>query len=408
MLNSDPLPYKPAAYLLARSLLTEEQISAQFEEFKASLDYMTVAPQLVFERMLSNVNESILAKLEGERRESAAAMQAHETKNKVLETSVAELLDKAKTQESERREEMVLMQAYETRNKVLETSVAQLLDKVKTLESRNITPDETPEPAPNFWTQISRSMVSSNIDWMRLQVTAFLKFGFETTPWQVSSKAQVPRGHFTKLSDAGTSWLDITSSDWQPDFRHGTFMTLDTHFNGSLRFENAFVVTFETPFMAPPKVVVWLGGIEMHMNEAWRVKTYSSDVTKTGFILHIDSWDGSMVLTAGVAWVAFPGDDESICTGRLDTWEPPSWKSSTLREDGRVTYEYPSGNDGPHRQLLLIDTIEVENAAGLSLALGFGPEETVGSFNWRMTAGPPEARLYSVGATYMVMTKGRN
>lgn len=375
------------------------------------------------------MNESILEKLEGERRESAAAMQAHETRNKVLETSVAELLDKAKTQESERREEIVLMQAYETRNKVLETSVAQLLDKVKTLESRNIIPDETPVPAPNFWTQISRSsnilpftsivknslshgfglsVVSSNVDWMRLQVTAFLKFGFETTPWQVSSKAQVPRGHFTMLSDAGTSWLDITSSDWQPDFRHGTFMTVDTHFNGSLRFENAFVVKFETPFMAPPKVIVWLGGIEMHMNKAWRVKTYSSDVTETGFILHIDSWDGSMVLTAGVAWVAFPGDDESICTGRLDTWEPPAWKSSTLRKDGRVTYEYPSGNDGPHRQLLLIDTIEVENAAGLSLALGFGPEETGGSFNWRMTAGPPEARLYSVGATYMVMTKGRN
>lgn len=183
-------------------------------------------------------------------------------------------------------------------------------------------------------------------------------------------------------------------------------MTLDRHFKGSLRSENAFVIKFEPPFFSvPPKVVVWLGGIEMHLLNAWRVKTYATDVTETGFILHLDTWGDSKILTAGASWVAFPGDDKSICTGRLDTWSPQTWKSATLKKDGHAEYEYPPGNNGPHRQLLLIDTIEVANAQGLSLSLGFGPEAAPGSFNWVMNAGPPEARLYSVGATYLVMTE---
>lgn len=63
-------------------------------------------------------------------------------------------------------------------------------------------------------------------------------------------------------------------------------------------------VNFSQKFNQVPKVTVSLRSLDTNKDYNTRVKVYTSDIDKTGFTIHADSWSNTQLYSAGVSWVA--------------------------------------------------------------------------------------------------------
>ncbi|CAH0055465.1 unnamed protein product [Clonostachys solani] len=63
-------------------------------------------------------------------------------------------------------------------------------------------------------------------------------------------------------------------------------------------------VNFSQKFSQVPKVTVSLRSVDTNKDYNTRVKVYTSDIDKTGFTIHADSWSNTQLYSAGVSWVA--------------------------------------------------------------------------------------------------------
>lgn len=201
------------------------------------------------------------------------------------------------------------------------------------------------------------------------------------------------------LYRTGCTWSDITCIDRDHTVQPGCYTTLQDHPPGSLCSQNTHIVTFSYPFLLPPIVIVWLTGFDMDPEKPWHVKTFTTQVTRTGFILHIDSSQDSVMYSAGVAWVAYRSSDPRIESDRLDTSVPGSWENSMRLIESEQLHAQKTFNNRVPRYVMVIDSIE---AAGgdLTLSLSF-QDRRQGKFLWCLRAGPDDAHSLSVGATFL-------
>ncbi|KAF8837471.1 hypothetical protein BDN67DRAFT_1071410 [Paxillus ammoniavirescens] len=56
-------------------------------------------------------------------------------------------------------------------------------------------------------------------------------------------------------------------------------------------------ITFERPFLTPPKVLTFFNYIDLSNNCNWRLRTTATDIDANGFTLNIDTW-GDTILHA--------------------------------------------------------------------------------------------------------------
>jgi len=141
----------------------------------------------------------------------------------------------------------------------------------------------------------------------------------------------------TTLYSAGCTWMDISSND--RDFQWGTFSTLDDHPWQKPQATTVRQITFAKPYAVVPKVVVWLNWVSMQNNHGFRVRTYVKDISTTGFTLYIDSWDDTILFSAGATWIAHPARRSNIASGTYGTADihpgskPQQVNSSTITFD---------------------------------------------------------------------------
>ncbi|KAH6612367.1 hypothetical protein C7974DRAFT_380941 [Boeremia exigua] len=96
----------------------------------------------------------------------------------------------------------------------------------------------------------------------------------------------------TILYSAGAAWTVV---DQNSDFQVGEFNTLELHPWHEPQPQNSKRINFERSFEEPPKVIVWVKGVDMDKHRDWRV-------------------------TAGaVSWIAYPADREKVVSGFADT-----------------------------------------------------------------------------------------
>lgn len=81
-------------------------------------------------------------------------------------------------------------------------------------------------------------------------------------------------------------------------------------------------VMFAKSYEATPSVALALVGLDATRNTPLRIDTWASNVTRTGFQLHIRSWSDSVTLFAKVAWVAAP-DSIGFSVERIASHSPP-------------------------------------------------------------------------------------
>ncbi|KAL0636387.1 hypothetical protein Q9L58_004637 [Maublancomyces gigas] len=74
-------PYRPAPYLVSGpgAFLTHEELMLAFEDFHASLQFVNIAPQMVFERLIGNLRVPVNAAIERARLSSARDSGARKT-----------------------------------------------------------------------------------------------------------------------------------------------------------------------------------------------------------------------------------------------------------------------------------------------------------------------------------------
>ncbi|KAF8213982.1 hypothetical protein K438DRAFT_1956083 [Mycena galopus ATCC 62051] len=68
------------------------------------------------------------------------------------------------------------------------------------------------------------------------------------------------------------------------------FSTLDDHSWENPRLQTKRRIDFERPFVTPPKVVVYLKGIDAGNGSSVSVCTYVTNIDVEGFTMHIDTW----------------------------------------------------------------------------------------------------------------------
>jgi len=119
----------------------------------------------------------------------------------------------------------------------------------------------------------------------------------------------------TRLYSAGCTWLAVPRG--HPDFQTGTFSTGEDHVWSKPQHLTHRKVVFDHAYQAPPKVVVWLNKLDLSRDHNERVMAFATDITATGFTVHINSWGDTKLHGAAISWFAYPAGFPGICSGDM-------------------------------------------------------------------------------------------
>lgn len=199
----------------------------------------------------------------------------------------------------------------------------------------------------------------------------------------------------TYLFSAGCTWLEVEADD--PDFQFGTYSTLDNQIGGQWQQKNSHQVEFARAYSAPPQVVVWLSGFDMRRGKAWKVKTYVSDVTSTGFKIHIDTWEDTVLYSGTATWVAYTAGKPGVCSGSFST-------NSIIPKMSHTGYEkFGKGVFGksPH---VVVALNKIDMDCNQFMRLGVKTSDvSVDGMKWKLE-GWVDTYITSAGASYISLS----
>lgn len=202
----------------------------------------------------------------------------------------------------------------------------------------------------------------------------------------------------TSLYGASCEWLEIGTND--PDWQSGIYDTLEDHPRHEYVMENSRTIHFAHAYSAPPVVVVWLTELDMSKDQDWRVKTFATNVMRTGFTIHINTW-GDSVLYSGVAtWVAYPATRIGVDSGRFRTLDIHSPKKSQYYTTG---YKEFKGNvfTSPPRVLVALDSFDISHDRVLRLVAKVSSITATG-MTWHLDTWL-NTTVYSASASYIAL-----
>lgn len=203
----------------------------------------------------------------------------------------------------------------------------------------------------------------------------------------------------TKLYGAGCTWLQIKADDM--DFQYGSYHTLEDHNWDKYPTQNTRKINFQRAYSATPTVVVWLTVIDIGHGGSWRMRSYATDVTATGFTIHIDSWCDSRLHSAMASWVAYPADRPGIASGNVSTddirsWAQPQVYNSAFRAFDAGVFEKPP------RVFIALNALNIDRKHNMRLHLEVNNVSAAG-MTWHLNAWD-ETILYSAGASYIALS----
>ncbi|KAJ3542936.1 hypothetical protein NM208_g3838 [Fusarium decemcellulare] len=126
-------------------------------------------------------------------------------------------------------------------------------------------------------------------------------------------------------------------------FQHGYVDASDNPGGRSANQNAAITVTFNKPFKARPKVLVWF--TEISQPRGWRsLWTHASNITETGMTVNVETWCEREFEAARVAWLAWPEefDGKTIRAGQHNTFtknqgaNENNWYGKSFNKDLKV------------------------------------------------------------------------
>lgn len=201
----------------------------------------------------------------------------------------------------------------------------------------------------------------------------------------------------TKLFCGGCSWLEVEANDL--DFQFGQYNTLEDHPWYEPRTYNSRYIAFPRAYSTPPQVVVFFTTLDMNHDTHWHVKTFATNVTATGFTIHIETWDGSVLYSGEAAWVAYPADKPDVCSGTISTTDVRSWQNPQTRTSGRVGFNKFAATP---RTFMAVNSLDIDCRHNLRLKVGASSVNASG-MNWYIDSWF-DTVVYSAGASYIALS----
>ncbi len=198
----------------------------------------------------------------------------------------------------------------------------------------------------------------------------------------------------TTLYSAGCTWFPSGSAVNDPDFQVGQFCTTEDHPWRKRQLKTSRSIVFERAYASPPKVVVWLNQLDMVLGKNWRVAATATDVTATGFTLHLDTWADTRLYFAAAAWIAYPSNKAGVFSGSYSTGDVPP----QLAHRGRVNFPRGGFRRAP-TVLVALNSLDIDARYNLRVRLGADSVSKDG-LNWHIDSWA-DTILYSAGASYI-------
>lgn len=201
----------------------------------------------------------------------------------------------------------------------------------------------------------------------------------------------------TRIYSAGCAWLQIPSMDQR--FQSGKYSTTDDHPHHQTKTSR--LITFPWPYTTQPTVVVMLATLDMAKNKSWRVRTYVTNVTLRDFVIHIDTWDDTVLHAAAATWIAYPAGMPGVASGRFDTRDVRSLHPPQLNTGGHVSFGPGVFTRTPHA-LLAFDSLDIDCRRNMRVRVDYSNMTTAG-MNWHIS-GWGNTIVYAAGAAYIALT----
>jgi len=166
--------------------------------------------------------------------------------------------------------------------------------------------------------------------------------------------------------------------------------------------ENSQQIKFPRPFKTDPEVICWLNRIDMESGDDrnWRIRAYASNISKSGFTAHIDTWADSIMNGAAMCWIAFPKRKANVASGSFNTMDVRSW--SNPKPNNSATVKFAEGVfKKPPTVLVALNMLDMAGNADLRISANVD-NVTKDGFRWHLDTWE-DSTLYAAGASWIAL-----
>ncbi|KAL2279396.1 hypothetical protein FJTKL_13466 [Diaporthe vaccinii] len=211
-------------------------------------------------------------------------------------------------------------------------------------------------------------------------------------------KASLQSWDDTILYAASMTYLE-KSSDFDY-IQTGVYNTMETRAGNKPQLKYSERINFASPFRAPPKVITWLQSLDMDKSKNWRIRVCATKIDKKGFTIHADSWDDSILYSAGVTWLAYPADQQGVTSGRIDTRDVRPRQNPQHENSGVKDFDVELSKTP--KVIMALDSLDYDHSRNLRVRLSSSSVNSTG-MTWHLDSWW-DSIMYSSGASFFAWT----
>lgn len=253
------------------------------------------------------------------------------------------------------------------------------------------------EVATDSWRMVPRVVLGVNwLDMERGRNTRLSCDVLEVT--EDSAQIDLHSWADTLQYSTGCSWLAVSSSDIY--CQTGQYTVSEDWRFATLPVRTSHRVLFTHVYPAIPKVACWLSGMDCAHGWNLRLSIYATDITVSGFTLHLDTWADTRLLSLTATWLAHPADRADIVSGTIDPEVDTPIRNPKQAFTGTVAFE-KSPFTKPPRVFMAFNRLDIGNGENLSVGLVSGAV-TYQGMNYTIQA-LSNAIMHSASCTYLAI-----
>lgn len=185
----------------------------------------------------------------------------------------------------------------------------------------------------------------------------------------------------------------------------GTFGTDEVRPWNQPRDETSKIITFPTPYSAPPGIAVGFNSLDIGCDVNVRAYTSATDIQKENFRINANTWDGTKLYYAGSTWLEIPAEDDHFQFGRFGVEDDHPWQKPQLLTTRLIVF--PKPYSAPPQVVVWLNKLGMGNAVNERFKI-FATHITATGFTLHIdTWGDPMPLLDSCRATWVACTAGK-
>ena len=121
----------------------------------------------------------------------------------------------------------------------------------------------------------------------------------------------------------------------------GSWITQDVRPSDHPQKVTARNITFGTTFAAPPRLPLGLNSLDISKDDCIRVVASAEDITKEGFKISLNTWEGTVLYSGGASWLELSPGYLEYQTGEFNTEDVYPWQNPQSGASRRINFARP-------------------------------------------------------------------